>query len=923
MVSHFLEQPYSIPSGQLSAAAVAIIQSKKGNTMRETKLNETKDGRFKTLPPLSFDTSSLSTGNSRQTRSHSHSDSPSSESSRSKSRSTDSPSSNSYFPGRYLKNTTSKRVNRTISPPPPTLLGISYDDETLSASERKKSISKRERRKDSPKSRTSIAKAHLFSFQNSSLSRSRTRSPSPALKMFGSILSINDSNEAIRESQRPTETSSSESLCDFSLFQTRTKSHERKNVISPIEETRKFFDKNISLFEENQKQFFHCETESDSGSSTSEGMGRSFKINQIAEKRKKRNRRMIQLRRSFRDKHVTASRRRSENFVSAAVASSAAKVAAKAAASAIAAARSAGAEASRKKASPRHQRKHNRPWIKRSAKVRNVQHTYDMELDVAPDMITKQRAQKTVSKTRHLFCLASRYSSVMRRCAEKMDGIEFKRQRTLSAEPKDGDIVVVKGESQLREVLCNPGKGIFLRMIGAKQVCTKINLTKALQHIKCLLPAEEDIFWPKTWILPDALVSSMNETLQSSMEDSAGNYFLVKPSDGCQGDGIFLVNTFSELCMNLRCIESGRQSKQRWVIQQYIPRPHLLNGFKWDLRVYVACTSLQPLRVHVCREGLARLCTVKYKEANRKNMTQVRSHLTNYSLNKKSLNFQLSDQPTGGLSSKRAITAVLKMLEEQYSVDTNKVWEEICKVSHRTIQALAPQLVFNANRIAPSAIHGQTVHIFGLDLLLDRDLKVWLLEINANPSLSIDSVVPWKDTDDIKKVKCKCGDMEAPHYHEISPIDKNVKMAITCGLFQLLGYKVDEEQNDYPYDQSYTTVSNEHDSFSRASDAVMQISKIFEMVNGEQGFDGRKMRSIVAKCNINNSNFSFHDADTIFRQRLQLACQRDKDKYENTDFTLNDFIHVFLDICAAINNNGEEELIDCVNQLLANFWRNK
>jgi hypothetical protein len=39
------------------------------------------------------------------------------------------------------------------------------------------------------------------------------------------------------------------------------------------------------------------------------------------------------------------------------------------------------------------------------------------------------------------------------------------------------------------------------------------------------------------------------------------------------------------------------------ILQLYIPDPLLIGGRKFDLRVYVAVTSLDPLRVYVYKEG--------------------------------------------------------------------------------------------------------------------------------------------------------------------------------------------------------------------------------------------------------------------------------------------------------------------------------
>lgn len=73
------------------------------------------------------------------------------------------------------------------------------------------------------------------------------------------------------------------------------------------------------------------------------------------------------------------------------------------------------------------------------------------------------------------------------------------------------------------------------------------------------------------------------------------------------------------------------------VVSRYVPNPLLINGHKFDLRIYVLVTSYEPLRVYMFKEGLARFATEAFSTSSNKKSRFI--HLTNYSVNKKSDKF--------------------------------------------------------------------------------------------------------------------------------------------------------------------------------------------------------------------------------------------------------------------------------------------
>lgn len=139
-------------------------------------------------------------------------------------------------------------------------------------------------------------------------------------------------------------------------------------------------------------------------------------------------------------------------------------------------------------------------------------------------------------------------------------------------------------------------------------------------------------FVPKTYLFPD----DFRKFTMDREADGFKHMYIMKPAASSCGRGIKVIGQKQEV-----------KRKPGYVVSQYISNPHLIHGFKYDLRIYAMVTSFDPMKVYLFKEGLVRFATVKY--TNSQKATDKRFiHLTNYSVNKKNEDYIKNTGANGG-----------------------------------------------------------------------------------------------------------------------------------------------------------------------------------------------------------------------------------------------------------------------------------
>lgn len=283
---------------------------------------------------------------------------------------------------------------------------------------------------------------------------------------------------------------------------------------------------------------------------------------------------------------------------------------------------------------------------------------------------------------------------------------------------------------------------------GMTDICEKVSFCRAVRQCAELCPQIKD-YIPETWILPGeigTILALLDETARKGVGNKA---LIVKPEYGLQGNGIFIVRTRADLEVALAS-RGITETGPRYVCQHYVAKPLTLNGFKFDMRVYLVVSSLCPLEAHLCREGLARFCTVPYETPTATNIAVRSGHLTNYALNSRQEGFAREQNGASAeTASKRLLSKTLDQIagfsDGQFNID--KFWVQLEEIAALLLAALVPVLSFSASRYFPmdEGEPSRCYHVLGLDVLLDETYRPYLLEVNSTPAMDIETAVPAPD----------------------------------------------------------------------------------------------------------------------------------------------------------------------------------
>ena len=215
-------------------------------------------------------------------------------------------------------------------------------------------------------------------------------------------------------------------------------------------------------------------------------------------------------------------------------------------------------------------------------------------------------------------------------------------------------------------------------------------------------------FFPHVYSMPN----EYHEWLQHAHEDPDHKWIL-KPKNSSRGRGIEVVRDLADVPLD-----------KKFMVQDYLDDPHLINERKYVLRLYVLISSVEPLQVYLYDEGFAKLASDPYDLNDLDNLF---SHLTNPDIN--ALNDE-AEAPVVFVN----LGEYKKWLREQGHDDVALFDKVRDLVTITSISVRERMRTRTGNISAPT---NGCYELMGYDCFISSDLKPYLLECNLSPDLKV------------------------------------------------------------------------------------------------------------------------------------------------------------------------------------------
>uniref|UniRef100_A0A915BNM0 Tubulin polyglutamylase TTLL11 n=1 Tax=Parascaris univalens TaxID=6257 RepID=A0A915BNM0_PARUN len=151
---------------------------------------------------------------------------------------------------------------------------------------------------------------------------------------------------------------------------------------------------------------------------------------------------------------------------------------------------------------------------------------------------------------------------------------------------------------------------------------------------------------------------------------------------------------------------------------------------------------------------------------------------------------------------------------EAKGVKTKRLWHNIKLVIVKTILAMVPEIMLSYEHYFYDVPGPQCFQIMGFDILITKELKPILLEVNSAPSLTIDHTLPMPNEEEIENV-------EPPRIRSV--VDEVIKIPLVMDTILLVLDLIDDVYSARPISTT-SVLSDRGNSTKKAADDMIALS---------------------------------------------------------------------------------------------------
>ena len=228
---------------------------------------------------------------------------------------------------------------------------------------------------------------------------------------------------------------------------------------------------------------------------------------------------------------------------------------------------------------------------------------------------------------------------------------------------------------------------------------------------------------PETYLNPDQKDEIYNKF--HNYQYNPKDVWLFKPARDSFARGVEILDNYEEI----------KKTKFRnFLISRYIMNPMLIRNKKFDMRAYVLVTGMNPLKIYFYKDGYVKI-PVKDFSLEKKDIKDGCIHITTSDTNlvcfggkEYKYDTDIYDEPSNFWS-----YVFFERYCNRYGINYTDIMEQMKDIFIKTFISLDSDFIeLLKNK------HYQDRNLFqiyGLDLLIDENSKVYLLELNRNPSM--------------------------------------------------------------------------------------------------------------------------------------------------------------------------------------------